>query len=88
LVEVKQTNSETLTLQYNWFRILETYELDHEVALAIFFFKDGYVYYPIGGQKTTQEWSTREVKHDSLPQFIETPKQTWELYPLDSLKTW
>lgn len=88
LVEVKQTNSETLTVQHNWFHILESYESENEVALAIFFFNDGYVYYPIGGDKCLTEWSTKEVKHNSPPQYIQTYKQTWELDTLDSLKTW
>ena len=88
LVEVKQTDTSVLTIQYEWLIELEGYELTNDVCLAIFFGLTGYVYYPIGGKPEEVQWSTKDLRKDNLPKYIYTKKQIWELDELDSLKQW
>jgi len=87
VVEVKQTDSDSMNLQYEWFEGLEELATEDEVALAIFFGLVGFVYYPVGGEDG-KRWVTKKVSIRELPKQVQTVRQTWELDYLDSLRHW
>lgn len=85
MIEVKQTDSNTLTLQADWFHELEKERARYDVALAIFFELRGYVYWQEGIPQEPRSWRTMNVKEDNLPMVINLEKTRWTLAPIETL---
>jgi hypothetical protein len=88
-VEVKQTDSDKLTVHKEWLEELETFT-NKECCIALFIGLYGVVYYPMGYKSNNEmtNWKTKTVAIGSFPDFLHTNKQIWEFDYIDSLKNW
>lgn len=89
-VEVKQTDTGAMSIEREWLEDLEAIEAREgvEVAFAVFFGLAGYAYYPTGSKGPYVPWQQRRAAPDSMPETLETARQTWELDEIGSLKEW
>lgn len=86
MLEVKQTDSDVLTLQADWFHELEKERARYDVALVIFFELRGYVYWQEGLPSEPKTWRTMNVSEEDLPPVIDLEKTRWVLAPISTLK--
>lgn len=85
-LEVKQTSKAFIIIRKEWLDTLLS--LGQDAALVLFFDLRGYVYYHSGKCITPQEWKSKKVWEESLPETLETDTSLWVLDNIESLRTW
>jgi hypothetical protein len=88
LVEVKQTAAQSFTIKSVWFDELIKESKKLEVAFVVFFELAGHVYYLDSFNGPDEEWKSKKISSDNLPQTIYYKKSVWNLDTIQTLRDW